>query len=94
MIEDYFSQLESILQEFPNIRSYELAKKIYNIHQGHISGKVIFENRHTLEFMEVVDTEQTGKVKYRYHYMDEAHKLHFRYDNAPHHADIDTSPHQ
>jgi len=93
MIEDYFSQLESLLRDFPTIRSYELTKKVYNIHQGHISGKILFENGRVLEFMEVVDIEQAGKVKYRYHYMDEARNLLFRYDNAPHHAEIDSFPH-
>jgi hypothetical protein len=43
--------------------------------------------------MEVVDIEQAGKVKYRYQYMDEARNLLFRYDNAPHHAEIDSFPH-
>ena len=93
MIEDYFSQLERVLSEFPIIRSYELTKKVYNLHQGYIGGRIIFENEHSLEFVEVVDNEQSGKLKYRYHYMDETRNLLFRYDNAPHHAGVDSFPH-
>jgi len=93
MIEEYFQKVGKVLQEFPFIRSRALAQKVYNQHQGYISGKIVFENGHLLEFTEVVDTEQTRKVKYRYHYMDEKQSLIFRYDNAPHHKEVKTFPH-
>jgi len=53
MIEDYFLQVEEILREFPSIRSRVLTQKIYNHFQGYISGKIVFENGHSLEFAEV-----------------------------------------
>jgi hypothetical protein len=93
MIEDYFLQVEAILREFPAIRSRVLTHKTYNDYQGTISGRIIFENGSSLEFTEVVDTEQTGKVKYRYQYMDERQSLIFRYDNAPHHKAVKSFPH-
>ena len=93
MIEDYFLQVEEILREFPSIRSRVLTQKVYNHFQGYISGKIVFENGHSLEFAEVVDTEQTTKVKYRYQYMDEKQLLIFRYDNAPHHKEVKSFPH-
>jgi len=93
MIEDYFLQVEEILREFPSIRSRVLTQKVYNHFQGYISGKIVFENGHSLEFAEVVDTEQTTKVKYRYQYMDEKRSLIFRYDNAPHHKEVKSFPH-
>ncbi|MBI5838556.1 MAG: hypothetical protein HZB19_00505 [Chloroflexi bacterium] len=93
MIEEYFLQVENVLREFPNIRSYALNKKVYNSRQGTIGGKVIFENEYSLEFVEVADTEQGIKTKYRYHYMDDAQNLIFRYDNAPHHPQIESFPH-
>ena len=93
MIEDYFLQVEEILREFPSIRSRVLTQKIYNHFQGYISGKIVFENGHSLEFAEVVDTEQATKVKYRYQYMDEKQSLIFRYDNAPHHKEVKSFPH-
>ncbi len=93
MIEDYFLHVENTLREFPNIRSYALNKKIYNSRQGMIGGKIVFENGYLLEFSEVVDTEQIGKMKYRYHFMDKSQHLVFRYDNAPHHSDVKSFPH-
>jgi len=93
MIEDYFLQVEATLREFPAIRSYALNKKIYNSRQGYIGGKIIFENGFLLEFMEVVDSGQSAKMKYRYQCMDKAQKLLFRYDNAPHHPQVSSFPH-
>jgi len=93
MIEGYFSQIERILQEFPNIRSLSVRKKVYNVKQGYIGGSAIFENGYRLDFIEVRDIEVRPKVKYRYQYMDECQNLIFRYDNAPHHRNIATFPH-
>lgn len=93
MIEDYFLRVEEVLREFPSIRSRILTQKIHNHYQGYISGKIIFENGYSLEFTEVVDTEQTIKIKYRYQYMDEKLSLIFRYDNAPHHKEVKSFPH-
>jgi hypothetical protein len=93
MIEAYFAQLESILRDFPNIQSYSLTKKIYNLKQGYMSGAIVFENGCRLDFVEVKDTELAGKIKYRYQYMDAKQELVFRYDNAPHHKDGEAFPH-
>ncbi len=93
MIEAYFEQIEGILREFANIRSYTLTKRVYSRQQGYIGGTIIFENGHRLEFMEVKDTDSIGKLKYRYQCMTGLHELIFRYDNAPHHQEILTYPH-
>jgi hypothetical protein len=93
MIEEYFGQLEGIIKEFPNVRFVSLTKKIYNISQGSISGSIIFENNHRLDFTEVKNAEVLNKIKYRYHYMNEEQVMIFRYDNAPHHSDVSTFPH-
>jgi hypothetical protein len=93
MIEEYFLRTEKIIQDFPNIRSYALNKKVYNNRQGSINGTIVFESGYSLEFTEVVDTEARDKIKYRYHYMNSSHKLIFRYDNAAHHPQIKSFPH-
>ena len=46
-----------------------------------------------MEFLEVVDTENNIKDKYRYHFMDDKNNLVFRYDNSKHHNKIKTFPH-
>jgi hypothetical protein len=93
MIEEYFAQIEGIVKEFPNVRFVSLTKKIYNISQGYISGSIIFENNHRLDFVEVKNVEVLSKIKYRYHYMNDEQVMIFRYDNAPHHSNVSTFPH-
>lgn len=92
-IRDYFTQVEETLRAFPNISSYVLKKKVYSSKQGYISGSITFKSRHRLDFAEVKDSDVAGKIKYRYHYMDENQTMTFRYDNAPHHGDVPTFPH-
>lgn len=93
MIEEYFLQIERVIKAFPNVRFVSLTKKIYNISQGYISGSIIFENNHRLDFVEVKNVEFFHKMKYRYHYMNEEQEMIFRYDNAPHHTNVSTFPH-
>ena len=93
MIEAYFIEIEQTIREFPNVRFVSLTKKIYNATQGYIGGSIIFENNHRLDFVEVKNTDIEQKLKYRYHYMNENQVMIFRYDNAPHHAEVATFPH-
>lgn len=93
MIEIYFSKLENLLLQFPNIRSYTVNKRIYNIRQGYIQGSIVFENGYRLDFVEVKQTDKYSKIKYRYQYMTSENQLIFRYDNAPHHSGLSTFPH-
>lgn len=93
MILDYFEELESVISEFlPIINSHSTNTKVYGKNKGFIRGEIIFTNGHQLSFAEVVDLEQTSKVKYRYHLMNESDELVFRYDNAPHFPNLKTFP--
>jgi hypothetical protein len=65
MIEEYFAQLEGIIKEFPNVRFVSLTKKIYNVSQGYISGSIIFENHHRLDFSEATMNRWFAIVKNR-----------------------------
>ena len=49
----------------------------------------------TLQFLELIDRkdDEIIRPKYRFHFMDSADKMIFRYDNAPHHPKITTYPH-
>lgn len=93
MIEKYFEEIENTISYFEKIRSYTITKTIYNDKQGFISGTIIFEDESQLQFVEVKNVEFEGKIKYRYHYMDNEKKMIFRYDNAEHHKNIKTFPH-
>ncbi len=67
-------------------------KNFYNEQQGIIRGEIDFIDESELSFMEFKDIELSGKLKYKYHYMDKDKKLIFRYDNAQHHPEIESFP--
>lgn len=83
MIENYFARIDQILRNFPNISSYLLKRKIYNVKQGFISGSVLFENGFRLEFVEVKNTDIQGKIKYRYHFMNSGYEFIFAMTMLP-----------
>lgn len=93
MIEAYFVQTEQVLQSIPNIQNLSVRKTQYNDKQGYIAGSIVFEGGDRLDFAEVKNMDHTGKVKYRYQYMDASQTMIFRYDNAPHHQQVTTFPH-
>jgi len=63
--------------------------------QGIIQGRLKFHDGSLLDFDEVIllRREQLVKLRYAYHYQNEAGELIFRYDNAPHYPNIVTYPH-
>ena len=68
-----------------------LASDDYN---GLVRCRVSFWNESYLDIYEVVSTElgYPVKIHYAYTFMQNGERV-FRYDNAPHHHEIDTYPH-
>ncbi|NOX45625.1 MAG: hypothetical protein GXO89_01435 [Chlorobi bacterium] len=95
MIENYFSNIESVLNNCEFIERYEISKQKINNLFGTVDGKVFFRNG-VLSFLEVVrisEQNETLKKKYKYHFMRNDFSIVFRYDNMPHHSQIITFPH-
>lgn len=96
LIEDYFDKITSQLSRLPNIIDQKIEKKkINNLYYGIISGSVKMENDIYFEFLEVMNTHNNPdlkKNKYKYHLMKDDNLI-FRYDNAPHHPEIESFPH-
>lgn len=80
IIEAYFTQVEAVLRDFPSISASSIRKISYNSTQGYIGGTVMFGNGDRLDFIEVVNTAQVAKIKYRYQYMNANMTMLFRYD--------------
>jgi len=61
----------------------------------YVKGQIIFMNSSILEIsIFVTEFSNTLSIdKYRFQYMDNHGKMHFRYDNAPHHHELPTYPH-
>ena len=60
-----------------------------------VEGRLRFWDGSLLKFVEVLEQRGAvlGKLEYVYHYQDGQAQLVFRYDNSPHHPEIDTFPH-
>ncbi|MBI4691198.1 MAG: hypothetical protein HY754_13185 [Nitrospirae bacterium] len=83
-IDDYIIKLESVINSFTIVASYNLSmdRKISDI--AFISGKIEFRNGSILDFKEFVESteDRTEKYKYAYNYRISSNNI-FRYDNAP-----------
>jgi len=88
-IEKSFDSSSIVLSS--NIQKYfgPGAKTVY------LRGQLTIIDSSTLEIA-MFATESRGTLtvdKYRLHYMNGAGQMLFRYDNSPHHPEIDTHPH-
>lgn len=94
MINHYFKDFADKITNFDLIVSSEIIERKVNDFFGIIEGKLYFENG-ILEFLEVITVYQNKlcKKKYKYHLRNKFDEMIFRYDNAPHHANITTFPH-
>lgn len=75
--------------------AFELNFQYRSLHTAYISGYVVFRPGWVLEFDEIIEQEKVeiNKRKYRYHLMDKAKQLIFRYDNVSHFPEIKSYPH-
>jgi len=91
-IEKYFDSVARFLELHPLIKNVAIEKKVATRNRGYIKGMVTFTNGSQLHIKEFINSK-LRKISYAYHYQDKNGVLIFRYDNAPHHAEIKTFPH-
>jgi hypothetical protein len=96
MIRKFIQNIEKIIGFSPIILSSNLHKYIDPSGDSvYLKGRLLFIDSSALDFaLFVVESESQLLIdKYRFHYMDTDGRMLFRYDNAPHHPDIDSHPH-
>jgi hypothetical protein len=91
---DYLRQVLNTLDSNPIIVSYNVEFDVKSSTLILLHGTILFKDGSTLEFLELVKETDKGleRLKYRFQYT-KGNKLIFRYDNAPHHREIETFPH-
>jgi hypothetical protein len=92
VISDYFKIIEQLLNDSKLITDKTVDFKEFSSDQGMIRGRLLFLGGYVLSFMEYMHIGKE-RPKYRFNLSDSKGGLIFRYDNAPHHKDIDTFPH-
>ncbi|MDP3297152.1 MAG: DUF6516 family protein [Thermodesulfovibrionia bacterium] len=83
-INDYIVQIESLINSFPIVSSYNLTIDRKTDDIVFISGNIEFRDGSILDFKEFLENTEQGieKYKYGYNYRISSNIL-FRYDNAP-----------
>ena len=92
LIEDYFKNIQSIIDSFQLIKSQDIVYQKRDQYLGYIKGKIQLIDSSWLYFTEYVEVEcGIDRGKYSYQYINQNNKLIFRYDNAPHHQKLKLS---
>ena len=95
LIIEYFSAIEEVLLQSPNIIAYKVLRKEVGVTDGKLRVRVSFTDKSIAEFFGYA-TISGGKIqlsKYSFHWQDENGTLRCRWDNAPHHPDLPNAPH-
>jgi len=95
-IEDYFLQIQKVVESCSVIQLSNVTYDKRGTHEGFIQGKLQFIDSSTLHWREFVDVEITvDRLMYVYQYMDSSDMIVFRYDNTGHHKklNLSTYPH-
>ena len=94
LIEDYVQSLLTAAAESPIVSASSIQLDKRTNRSGLIRGDLFFLDGSRLYFRELLDIEDTVvRLMYSYHYQDSAARLIFRYDDTPHHGDINSFPH-
>jgi hypothetical protein len=98
MIEEYLRQVDELLSANPAVRDVEIIRRTVRDTEWekilHYRYRVFLTDGGLLEMSERL-VEMRGMVtttKYRYQWQDGNGNLRKRWDNAPHHPEIDTFP--
>ena len=94
-MKDYFSEIQNLLRRSAFIENVDVKYEAKSKTVGLIYGNIGMVDGSTLQFLELIDRKDNEIIrpKYRFHFMDSADKMIFRYDNAPHHPEVPTYPH-
>jgi len=92
MICDYFEFLKKVANKNPECVIFRLIKEFVGVKNGFIRFVIEFRDGSQLHVFEYVDSN-LHKIDYSYHLQNKDKKLITRWDNAPHHREIESFPH-
>jgi hypothetical protein len=93
-VEEYFTRVYQLIQSLPEVYAERYEEQILSVSRGNLRIRLRFSDRALLEISEavVLTAGDLQWLSYRYHYQDSSETMFFRYDNAPHHAEVSTHP--
>lgn len=97
-IEEYLQEFDEIISAAPEVNQIKILRRsVWDTGPEKVlvyRYKLILADKSLLELTERL-VEESGKLswtKYRFHWQDRNTQLIKRWDNAPHHAEVDTFP--
>ena len=96
MIRKFIAEIEKIIDSSSIVLSSNIEKYFDPGEETvYLKGRLIIIDSSILEIaLFVTESRETLYIdKYRLHYMNSAGQMLFRYDNSPHHPNIDSHPH-
>jgi len=96
VIRNFVEYIENIINSSSIILSSQIQKYLNpGGNAAYLKGQVVFIDFSTLEIaIFVLESGDTLSIdKYRFQFMNKRGHFVFRYDNAPHHPEIETFPH-
>ncbi len=89
----YLNELESLICLSDIVIRWELIERGVTPLTGYLSAKLFLRDGTELFVIEyVVLDKEVKRLKYKYHWQDKKGKLIARWDNIPHHPELDTFP--
>ncbi|NOX48494.1 MAG: hypothetical protein GXO89_16110 [Chlorobi bacterium] len=95
IIQEYFNQIELRLLENPIYEDYSILRKDLLYNEAKIRILINLTNGDSMELFEYLE-DNMGKLeskKCSFHWQSKNRKLKLRWDNAPHHKELDNYPH-
>lgn len=91
----YCSLIEDIIEDCPIITHFSIDCDEIDIGVWYLKGMLELIDGSILYFIEFVEIQDeiSNRLKYKYHWQSESGDLIARWDNVPHHKEIDTFPH-
>ena len=93
-IDDYFRQIEAAIATSPIVHTSSVTYDKRSDYVGFLRGALFFLDGSRLYIREFVNVEYgIDRYMYSFHYQRPDGTLIFRYDNTPHHPQLQTFPH-
>lgn len=91
----YCSLIEGIIEDCPIVTHFSIDCDEIDAEVYYLKGMLELIDGSFLYFIEFVEIQDniSNRLKYKYHWQSENGDLIARWDNVPHHKEIDTFPH-
>lgn len=93
-IVEYFERVQILIKELSTVEIERYEEQVLSEERGNLSIRLRYFDNSLLEISEAIHIIKGTFtwLSYRYHYQNPDGSIIFRYDNTPHHPDVDTYP--